>query len=127
MQLNFIANTALASTSGRTLAVIDPSDGQPFDTLQRSNAQDMDHAVHAARQCLDAVWHKLNVAWVGYTAFMSVTNAYVVLNFSTEAWVSFKLWGYVFPLVFFIGQGIYIAPHLRGDEAEEAPKNEGTP
>lgn len=59
MQLNFIANTALASTSGRTLAVIDPSDGQPFDTLQRSNAQDIDHAVHAARQCLDAVWHKL--------------------------------------------------------------------
>ncbi len=62
MQLNFIANTALASTSGRTLAVIDPSDGQPFDTLQRSNAQDMDHAVHAARQCLDAVWHKLAAA-----------------------------------------------------------------
>ncbi|MCO5112200.1 MAG: aldehyde dehydrogenase family protein, partial [Burkholderiaceae bacterium] len=59
MQLNFIANTALASTSGRTLAVIDPSDGQPFDALQRSNAQDIDHAVHAARQCLDAVWHKL--------------------------------------------------------------------
>ena len=62
MQLNFIANTALASTSGRTLAVIDPSDGQPFDTLQRSNAQDIDHAVHAARQCLDAVWHKLAAA-----------------------------------------------------------------
>ena len=62
MQLNFIANTALASTSVRTLAVIDPSDGQPFDTLQRSNAQDIDHAVHAARQCLDAVWHKLAAA-----------------------------------------------------------------
>ena len=62
MQFNFIANTALVSTSGRTLAVIDPSDGQPFDALQRSNAQDIDHAVHAARQCLDAVWHKLAAA-----------------------------------------------------------------
>jgi len=40
----------------------------------------------------------------------------VVMNFSTEAWVDFKLWGYVFPLVFLVAQGIYIAPHLKGDE-----------
>ncbi|MDE2416298.1 MAG: septation protein A [Burkholderiales bacterium] len=63
----------------------------------------------------DAVWHRLNVAWVVYTAFMAAINAYVVLYYSTEAWVSFKLWGYVFPLVFIIGQGIYIAPHIRAD------------
>ena len=62
MQLNFIANASLASTSGHTLEVIDPSDGQPFDELQRSNAQDIDHAVHAARQCHDAVWRKLGAA-----------------------------------------------------------------
>lgn len=62
MQFNAIANAHLVSTSGRTLAVIDPSNGQPFDTLQRSNAQDIDHAVHAARQCYDAVWCKLGAA-----------------------------------------------------------------
>lgn len=62
------------------------------------------------------VWHKLNVAWVLYCVFMSAINAYVVLNYSTEAWVSFKLWGYVFPLVFIVGQGIYIAPHLQSNE-----------
>ena len=56
MQSNFIANTPLASSSGRTLGVVDPSDGQPFDEIQRSNALDIDHAVHAARQCHDAVW-----------------------------------------------------------------------
>ena len=67
----------------------------------------------------DAVWHRLNVAWVAYSAFMAAINAYVVLNYSTEAWVSFKLWGYAFPLAFIIGQGIYIAPHLRGDDATE--------
>ncbi|MFZ2305950.1 MAG: septation protein A [Rhodoferax sp.] len=67
----------------------------------------------------DTVWHRLNVAWVAYSAFMAAINAYVVLNYSTEAWVSFKLWGYAFPLAFIIGQGIYIAPHLRGDEAAE--------
>lgn len=67
----------------------------------------------------DAVWHRLNVAWVVYSAFMAAINAYVVLNYSTEAWVSFKLWGYAFPLAFIIGQGIFIAPHLRGDDSAE--------
>jgi intracellular septation protein len=65
----------------------------------------------------DAVWHRLNLAWMVYTAFMSALNAYVVLNFSTEAWVSFKVWGYVFPLTFLIAQGVYIAPHLKTDQA----------
>ena len=64
----------------------------------------------------DAAWQRLNVAWIIYCAFMSAINAYVVMNFSTEAWVDFKLWGYAFPLVFLVAQGIYIAPHLKGDE-----------
>ena len=67
----------------------------------------------------DSVWHRLTVVWGAYNAFMSVLNAYVVLNYSTEDWVSFKLWGYIFPLAFIIGQGIYIAPHLRGSDDTE--------
>ena len=59
MQLNYIANGSVPSVSGRTLAVIDPSDGQPFDEIQRSNAHDIDMAVRAARQCYNAVWQKL--------------------------------------------------------------------
>jgi aldehyde dehydrogenase (NAD+) len=62
MQLNYIANASLPSSSGRTIPVIDPSDGQVFDELQRSNAQDIDTAVRAARQCYDAVWSKLSAA-----------------------------------------------------------------
>jgi intracellular septation protein len=46
---------------------------------------------------------------------MSALNAYVVMYYSTEAWVDFKLWGYVFPLAFIIGQGLYIARHLKDD------------
>jgi aldehyde dehydrogenase (NAD+) len=60
MQLNFIANAGQPSASGRTIPVIDPSDGQPFDELQRGNAQDIDVAVDAARQCYDRVWTKLS-------------------------------------------------------------------
>jgi len=71
----------------------------------------------------DGVWHRLNVAWVVYCAFMAALNAYVVLNFSTEAWVTFKLWGYAFPLVFIVGQGIYMAPHIQGNDAAQAGPN----
>ena len=62
MQLNYIANASTPSSSGRTIPVIDPSDGQVFDEIQRSNAQDIDDAVHAARQCFDAVWRKVSAA-----------------------------------------------------------------
>jgi len=68
----------------------------------------------------DAVWARLNVAWVFYCAFMALANAYVAQYFSTEEWVNFKLWGYVFPVAFILGQGIYIARHMQTPTDEEA-------
>lgn len=62
MQLNYIANASVPSDSGRTIPVIDPSDGQTFDHIQRSSATDLDTAVRAARQCMDSVWGKLTAA-----------------------------------------------------------------
>ena len=64
----------------------------------------------------DPVWHRLNEGWIVYCIFMAASNAYVAAYFSTEAWVNFKLWGYAFPLGFIIGQGFYIARHLKPDE-----------
>lgn len=69
----------------------------------------------------DAVWMRLNQVWVMYCLAMAALNAYVAAFFSTDAWVDFKLWGYVFPLVFILGQGLYIAPHLR--EHDHVPPN----
>jgi len=62
MQFNYIANASQPSTSGQTIAVVDPSDGQPYNDIQRGNAADIDVAVRAARQALDAVWRKLGAA-----------------------------------------------------------------
>lgn len=62
------------------------------------------------------IWGRLNVAWIAYCVFMAVLNGYVAAYFSTEAWVNFKLWGYAFPIVFLIAQGLYISPHLKSDE-----------
>ncbi|MEW6464933.1 septation protein A [Tibeticola sp.] len=65
----------------------------------------------------DAVWHRLNVAWVLYCGFMASINGVVAAFYSTETWVNFKLWGYAFPLVFILGQAVYISRHLEADDA----------
>ena len=63
-----------------------------------------------------AVWHRLNVSWVLYCLFMAAINAYVAHYFSTDAWMNFKLWGYVFPLVFILGQGLYVSRHMSKED-----------
>ncbi|WP_341903900.1 septation protein A [Polaromonas sp. YR568] len=66
----------------------------------------------------DPIWRNLTVIWISYSLFMATLNAYVALLYTTEQWVNFKLWGYAFPLVFLVGQGLYIARHLQSDEKE---------
>lgn len=61
------------------------------------------------------VWGRLTVIWVAYFLFMAAINGYVAAYYSTEDWVNFKLWGYIFPVVFIIGQGLYIARHIKDD------------
>ena len=62
MQYHFIGNAPVASASERTLPVIDPSDGQPYDAIQRGDARDLDAAVSAARRCYEGVWSKFSAA-----------------------------------------------------------------
>lgn len=61
------------------------------------------------------VWARLTVIWIGYFLFMAGINAYVAAYYSTEDWVNFKLWGYVFPVIFIVCQGLYIARYLKDD------------
>jgi intracellular septation protein len=63
----------------------------------------------------EAVWARLTVIWVVYFLFMAGINAYVAAYYSTEDWVNFKLWGYVFPVIFIVGQGLYISKYLKTD------------
>ncbi|WP_180126647.1 septation protein A [Rhodoferax sp. BLA1] len=69
----------------------------------------------------EPVWMRLNGLWVGYSAFMAIINGYVAAYFSTEAWVDFKIWGYVFPVVFLVGQGFYISRYLTEEKSEPTP------
>jgi intracellular septation protein len=58
---------------------------------------------------------------------MAALNAYVAIEFTTEEWVNFKIWGYVFPLMFIVGTGIYIAKHIPKEETESSAKPGDTP
>ena len=63
----------------------------------------------------EGVWARLTVAWIGYFLFMAGINAWVAAYYSTEDWVNFKLWGYAFPLLFIVGQGLYVARYLKDE------------
>jgi intracellular septation protein len=61
----------------------------------------------------EAVWKRLGLAWVAFFAAMGVINLWVAYNFSTAAWVNFKLFGGIgLMLVFTLAQGVYINRHL---------------
>ena len=49
MQKQFIGGKWLDAGSGETLAVVDPSTGETYDTIPRGRAADIDAAVKAAR------------------------------------------------------------------------------
>jgi intracellular septation protein len=61
----------------------------------------------------DAVWSRLNLAWACFFAFMGAANLYVAFNFSTAAWVNFKLFGGMgLMILFVIGQGLALGKYL---------------
>ncbi|MBY0466514.1 MAG: septation protein A [Burkholderiales bacterium] len=78
-------------------------------------------------QLPDPVWGRLTHIWVGYFVFMGALNGYVAANFTTDEWVNFKLWGYVFPVLFIVGQGLYIARYLKEDAPPALNGPTGTP
>ncbi len=64
------------------------------------------------------VWSRLTWAWVAYFAFMGAINAYVAHYFTTDEWVDFKIWGYIFPVVFILAQAVYVSRHMQGKDSE---------
>jgi len=60
-----------------------------------------------------AVWTRLTWSWVAFFAFMGVANWYVAFNYSTDTWVSFKVWGGIgLFLVFALLQGLWLSRHM---------------
>lgn len=63
------------------------------------------------------VWRTLNLMWIAFFAFMGLLNLYVAYSYSTETWVSFKLFGGIgLMLAFTLAQGVYLSRHMKQDE-----------
>ncbi len=61
----------------------------------------------------DNAWRTLNWSWAGFFAAMGVLNLYVAFNFSTDTWVSFKLFGGMgLMLVFVVIQALYMSRYI---------------
>jgi intracellular septation protein len=66
-------------------------------------------------------WGRLNASWGGFFAFMGLANLFVAFNFSTDAWVNFKLFGSLgLMLVFVIGQSVMLTKYLDKTDLDKA-------
>jgi len=74
-------------------------------------------------QLPDAVWQRLNWAWVAFFGVMGALNLWVAYNFSTDTWVNFKLFGGIgLMLVFTVAQGLYLSRFLPDEPAAKEPQ-----
>lgn len=70
----------------------------------------------------ESLWSRLNYAWMGFFAVMGVLNLWVAFNFSTDTWVSFKLFGGMgLMLAFIILQGLLLAKYIPEEKESAAP------
>lgn len=61
----------------------------------------------------DEVWTRLLASWIIFFAVMGILNLYVAYNFSTDAWVNFKLFGGIgLMLVFVLLQALMLARYM---------------
>ena len=62
MAQHFIGGRWVGASSGETLPVLDPATGEPFDSIPRGTAADVDAAVKAARAARNGAWGRTTAA-----------------------------------------------------------------
>jgi intracellular septation protein len=71
----------------------------------------------------DAVWSRLNVAWIGFFLICGAANLFVAFTFQ-DFWVDFKVFGSLgMTVLFLVAQGVYLSRHLH-DSDPTTPKPE---
>jgi intracellular septation protein len=66
----------------------------------------------------EEVWGRLQASWIGFFLVMGALNLYVAYNFSTDAWVNFKLFGGIgLMLVFVVLQALMLARYVQDKES----------
>ncbi|MDG9886188.1 septation protein A [Pseudomonas sp. GD04058] len=71
----------------------------------------------------EAVWNRLNLAWIAFFLFCGAANLFVAFTFQ-DYWVDFKVFGSLgMTVLFLVAQGIYLSRHLH-DSDPTTPKPE---
>ena len=71
----------------------------------------------------DAVWTRLNLAWIAFFLICGAANLFVAFTFQ-DFWVDFKVFGSLgMTVLFLVGQGVYLSRHLH-DSDPTTPKPE---
>ncbi len=66
-----------------------------------------------------SVWNRLLLSWAGFFAVMGALNLYVAFNFSTDAWVNFKLFGGMgLMVVFVVLQALMLSKYVENKETK---------
>jgi intracellular septation protein len=74
----------------------------------------------------EGLWSRLNLAWIGFFAVMGVINLWVAFSFSTDTWVSFKLFGGMgLMIAFIVAQGMVLARYLPDEKEPSAAQPSG--
>ena len=69
----------------------------------------------------DAVWTRLNLAWIAFFIFCGAANLFVAFTYQS-IWVDFKVFGSLgMTVLFLVAQGIYLSRHLH-DADPSTPK-----
>jgi intracellular septation protein len=68
-------------------------------------------------QLHEPAWSKLNWSWVAFFMFMGAVNLVIAFNFTTDQWVTYKLFGGTgLMLLFVIAQALFLARHVQEEE-----------
>lgn len=63
------------------------------------------------------VWNRVNLSWSLFFAVLGIVNLYVAFNYSTDAWVNFKLFGTTgLMLVFVLLQAVALSKYMDEDK-----------
>lgn len=76
----------------------------------------MGHAVSLPQ----AIWIRLNLAWVAFFVFSGCANLFVAFTFH-DIWVDFKVFGSLgMTVLFLVAQGVYLARHIHDDAPQQS-------
>ena len=68
----------------------------------------------------DAVWTRLNLAWIGFFLFCGAANLFVAFTYQS-IWVDFKVFGSLgMTVLFLVAQGVYLARHIHDDAPQQS-------